>query len=400
MLTFFNIINTFLPTADDVTLYYDYARRTLTGEVPFVDFRVEYPPFAVVFFLLPALFSYPFGGFDRDLYACLFHTECFLLEVATLWLCYRLLCKVYPHARPAIFGPRFIWFTLSALGISLYLLQRFDIGAAFLTTLGLYLLYERKPGWAGLVLALGMGAKLYPAIVLPLALLYLWRYKGEKQMALRCLAGFCLGGVVVFLPFLVLNPGGLLAMLKFHTERGLEIETLFATAVVLGHYLGLAPAISINDHNSLGVTSQWSSFLASFSTVLTLAGLLVLIWLAWRATSPINHLRADWLIQATAVGVLWFILANKVLSPQYLVWMLSFVPFWKGQKQVLFLLAMPLSFIPFPFLIDGLMLLDWLPMLLLLIRNGLLIVIFIQLLPALEVPKAKLAKALKLTQLA
>jgi len=61
---------------------------------------------------------------------------------------------------------------------------------------------------------------------------------------------------------------------------------------------------------------------------------------------------------------------------------------------------MPLSFIPFTFLIDGLMLLDWLPMLLLLIRNGLLIVIFIQLLPALEVPKAKLAKALKLTQLA
>ncbi len=398
MLAFFNIINPILPTADDVTLYFTYARRTLSGELPFLDFRLEYPPFAMIFFLIPALLCYPFGGLERDLYACLFHAEVFALEAGTLAISYCLLRKLYPMARPKVFTPRLIWMTLGGLAISLYLLQRFDIGATFLLSLGLYLIYDRKPGWAGAVLAFGAATKLYPALVLPLALLYFWRYRGDRATALRLLVGFCVTGAAVTLPFLALNPTGFLAFLKFHTERGIEIETIFATIILLGHYLNLAPAISINDHNSLGITSQWSPALTSFSTLLTLAGLVAIIWFAWRATSPDNHLRNDWLIQATAVGVIWFILGNKVLSPQYLVWMLSFVPFWKGSKQPFFLAALLLSFIAFPFLIDGLFLLDWLPMTILAVRNGLLVVVFFQLIPALEVPKSKVVKALHLTQ--
>lgn len=397
-LAFFNIINIFLPTADDVTLYFNYARRTLSGEIPYADFRVEYPPFALVFFIVPALFCYPFGGLERDLYACLFHTECFALEVATLWLCYKTLRKIYPLARSEIFTPRLIWYTLGGLAISLYLLQRFDIGATFLMSLGLYWFYDRKPGLAGAALGLGAAAKLYPAIALPLAMLYLWRYRGDKRSALRVLAGFTIAGIVSTLPFFVISPEGLLAFLKFHSERGLEIESTFATIVAAGHYLNLAPAISYIDHNSLGITSQWSHSLSTFSTLCTVGGLIALIYFAWQATRPDHHLRADWLIQATALGVLWFILANKVLSPQYLVWMLSFVPFWKGKKQVFFLAALPLSFIPFPFLIDWLFLVDWLGMGLLAIRNILLILVFIQLIPALEVPKAKVMKSLHLTQ--
>ncbi len=394
MLALFNIINAILPTSDDVYLYFDYARRTFGGEIPFIDFRVEYPPFAVIFFLIPALFSLPFGGLERDLYAWLFHTQCFVLEALTLYLSLALLRKVYPTVRPAIFTPRLIWYSLGGLAISLYLLQRFDIGATFLMTLGLYLLYDKRPGWAGFIIGLGAATKLYPAILLPLALLYFWRHKGDLRSALNCFFGFAMAGLLLVTPILVVNPGGLLAFLKFHSERGIEIEATFATVVALGHYLGLAPAISINDHNSLGITSTWSHSLSSLSTLVTLLGLAALIWFAWRASSPDNYLKADWLIQAAALGVLWFILANKVLSPQYLIWMLSFVPFWKGQKQPIFLIALLMSFISFPFLIDGLFVIDWLPMTLLAIRNGLLIAVFVQLVPALEVPKSKVARIL------
>jgi hypothetical protein len=398
MLALFNIINIILPTSDDVYLYFNYARRTLGGELPFLDFRVEYPPFAMVFFMIPALVCYVFGGLDREVYAWLFHTQCFMLEAGTLWLSYKLLRKIYPLARPAIFTPRLIWYTLGGLAISLYLLQRFDIAATFLLTLGFYWVYNRKPELAGVALGLGAATKLYPAIALPLIVLYFWRYRRDREFALRSVFGFALAGIVTCLPFLVLNPGGFLGFLKFHSERGIEIESTFATLIALGHYLNLAPAISVIDHNSLGITSQWSSGLATLSSLITVGGLLGLIWLAWHITSPDNHLRVDWLIQATAIGVLWFILANKVLSPQYLIWMLSFVPFWKGQKQPLFLAALVLSFIPFPFLIDWLFLVDWLGMSLLAIRNLLLVIIFIQLIPALELPRLRVLKTSRLAQ--
>lgn len=393
MLVLFTLGNAILPATEDVTTYYEYSRFTVSGKIPFLDFQMEYPPFALIFFLLPWLVLYPAGGLrgefydNRDFYAAIFHVECFLLEIATMWLAYRLLRKLYPSVRPSAFARPLLYYTLGVLAISLYMLQRFDIGASFLLLLGLYLIYDQKPGWAGVALALGTGAKLYPAIALPLGLIYLWRYKDDHKAAWRCLSGFCLAGVVITLPALLISPGGLLAFLKYHSERGIEIESIYATVAVLGHYSNLAPATSIVDHSSIGFASPWNSSLSSLSTLLTIGGLLAIVALAWRCARIDYQLRSDWLIQVTVLGVLWFILANKVLSPQYMIWLLAFVPFWKGSKQPLFLIALLLSFIPFPLLSAELFRLDWKPMVVLVVRNGILIIIFWQLLPILRVPK-------------
>jgi uncharacterized membrane protein len=393
MLVLFTLGTAILPATEDVTAYYEYSRRIMMGLVPYKDFAIEYPPFALVFFLLPWLVLYPAGGLqgefydNRDFYASVFHVECFLLEVAVMLLAYRLLRKIYPEASPLSFTSRMIWYTLGALAISLYMMQRFDIGAAFLLLLGLYLLYDNKPGWAGVVLGLGTAAKLYPAIALPLALIYLWRYQSNHKGAWRCLVGFGMAGALVTLPFVLISPEGFLNFLKYHSDRGIQIETIFATIAALGHYLGLNPASSIVDHTSIGVASPWSKNLATLSTLLTVGGLLALYWLAWRKARPGNKLSTDWLVQATALVVLWFILANKVFSPQYMIWVLAFVPFWKGRKQTLVLLALLLSFVPFPLLAAELFKLDWKPMVVLIVRNGLLLALFVQLLSILRIPK-------------
>jgi len=194
---------------------------------------------------------------------------------------------------------------------------------------------------------------------------------------LRCLAGFSATAALLILPLFILSPGGLLAVLKYHSERGIQIETIYASIIVLGHYLGLAPATSAIDHTSIGFNSAWNQNLSSFSTLLTVIGLGLIIGLAWRATRPDHHLRADWLIQVSALAILWFILANKVFSPQYVIWLLSFVPFWKGFKQPLFVLALILSFVAFPLMNDELFRLDWQPMAVLAVRNGLLFIIML-----------------------
>lgn len=378
----FNLLSGILPTADDVEIYFRYTRWTLSGELPYRDFIIEYPPFSLVFFILPGLLSYPLGGLELERYKLLFHTESFALNLATLWLAYSLLKRLYPAVAakaPHNLSWRMVAFTFGSILISLYLMQRFDVGASFLTMLAIWLFYKHRPAWSGVALGLGFTAKLYPGILLPLVLLYFLYVKNDWRSIWRYLAGFSLACTVVLLPFVLTGASGLRAFLAYHADRGIELETIYATIIVVGSYLGLTAALSMTDYGGLGLASAWVKPLATFSTILTVAGLLLIYFFIWRTLSRNGgRVRLDWFVNVVSLTILWFILANKVLSPQYLIWLLPFVPIWRGwNKTILYLIALPLSFIPFPFLIDWLARLDALPFIILTIRNGLLAAIFV-----------------------
>ncbi len=368
-----------LPAANDVEIYYNYARRTLQGELPYRDFFIEYPPLALLFFMPPALLSSLLGGISLPAYTLWLHCEFFGLNLACLWLIYFLL-------RSQTFSKtdkkaRLQSFTWGSVLISLYLLQRFDIGIAFLTLLAIYFFQQQKPGWAGVMLALGTLAKLYPALLLPLFFGLYWYPGRDRRSIIRCGVGFGVGGLVLLLPFLLTGLEGLKSFLVFQGERGLELESLFAGLVVLGSYLHLTQALSMVEHGGLGLASYWVRSLASASTLLTLVGEAVLLFFMWRNLRKEFRLpQFDWLINAASLLILWFILANKVISPQYLIWLLVLAPFWRSKTtQRLLLLTLPLSIIAFPFLVDWLILLDPLPFAILAVRNTLLVAIFVRL---------------------
>ncbi len=380
----FNLLSNILPTADDVDIYFRYTRWTLSGELPYRDFVIEYPPFSLVFFIIPGLLCYPLGGLEIERYKLLFHTECFALNLATLWLAYALLKQLYPAVATKAhhnLSWRMAAFTFGSILISLYLMQRFDVGATFLTILAIWLFYKHQPLWSGVALGLGFTAKLYPGILLPLVLLYFLYVKNDWRSIWRYLAGFSLACVVVLVPFILTGSEGLKVFLSYHIDRGIELETIYATIIVFGSYLGLTHALSMTDHGGLGLASDWVKPLATASTILTFAGLLLIYYFIWRTLSRNGgRVRLDWFVNVVSLTILWFILANKVLSPQYLVWLLPFVPMWRGwNKTILFLITLPLSFIPFPFLIDWLARLDALPFIILTVRNGLLAAIFVML---------------------
>ena len=368
-----------LPAANDVEIYYNYARRSLDGELPYRDFVIEYPPLALLFFLPPALVSYPFG-FSLTSYTWWLHGEFFLLNLASLWLIYDLLRT--RQLSSAEQGSRLKLFTWGSVLISLYLLQRFDIGVAFLTLLALWFFQKNRPASLGVVLAVGTLAKLYPALLLPLVLGLYWYAARDRRAVARCGVGFGVAIVGLALPFVLTGFEGLKGFLVYQGERGVELESLFAGLIVLGSYMGLTHSLSMVEHGGLGLASEWVRPLATASTVITLLGLLVLIAFLWRdlrRNPPADRL--GWLIRAASILILWFVLANKVISPQYLIWLLVFAPFWPGKAKIyLLLICFPLSFLPFPFLVDGLILLDPLPFGLLAVRNLLLVAIFILLL--------------------
>jgi hypothetical protein len=436
----FNLINSILPTAGDISIYYKYATLMLNGKLPYHDFSVEYPPLAIIFFMLPAWVSNWFGLPSLSRFAVVFHTECFILAVGTLAIISATWRQLYPKAKTVVWTWRVGLYTFGSLVICLYLLQRFDIAAAFLTALALYLFCRQKPALTGGVLAVGTLVKLYPALLIPLLLMYYWHKQRDWQASTRLTLGFAGTSLAVMLPVAILvTPTSLLGFLEYHAERGIQTESIFASLIMLGRTFGLITATISDDHGSLNLASDWSKPLASFSSLLTILGLLVIYWLIWKFISnfrvgqPVAErlvtpkpnanfigfvaqrespdlsmkekdtksikntergtVSIEWVLQAAALIILWFMLANKVISPQYMIWLLPFLPFWKGAKVWLYLLALSLSFIPFPFLVVGIIKLEPLPYLILVLRNTLLAIIFVQLLNDLrgKLPNARLS---------
>ena len=71
------------------------------------------------------------------------------------------------------------------------------------------------------------------------------------------------------------------------------------------------------------------------------------------------------------------ILANKVLSPQYLVWLLPFAALLPGPQALLLVAASVLTTIEYPILFDALRSIDPFPVLVVNVRNAMLLALFV-----------------------
>lgn len=169
------------------------------------------------------------------------------------------------------------------------------------------------PGAGGAALGVGAAAKVFPAALLPLALLHRGRRAG---------IGFLTAGVLVTLPFAVLGPGGLRFTTLQQLKRPLQIESLG------GSLLLVADADVVNSYGSHNVAGVAGPVVAALQLVL-LAAALVAVWTLF-ARGPRDDAR---LLTAAAASVAAFVAFGKVLSPQYLIWLapvvsLAAAPVW------------------------------------------------------------------------
>ena len=82
------------------------------------------------------------------------------------------------------------------------------------------------------------------------------------------------------------------------------------------------------------------------------------------------------LVHFAAATVLVVILTNKVLSPQYIVWVLPFVALLSPRKSLLFLAIVVLTTLVYPLEFQALIKLHPVQVVLLNVRNALLVVFF------------------------
>ena len=329
----------------DTPVYQRYGNAIARGEVPYRDFSVEYPPGALPVFALPGLAE---PGHEQDVTTGFRHAF-----ESLMWLCGATalvgMALVLLSVRA---GPVHVWGALALaavapLALGSVVLSRFDLWPTALVVASLAAL---SSGWLRLgsgLLGLAVTAKLFPAVLAPLALVYVWRRRGARE-AFVC-AGV-LGGVVacVFAPFAAVSPGDVWHSVSIQLTRPLQIESL-GSAVLLAAHQTAGVAVTVEtSHGSQNLAGGTAHAIAITQTVLQAAAL-VAVWTAFARGRPT---RED-LVRSSAAALIVFVALGKVLSPQFLIWLIPVVPLVRGRRglwgSALLILALVLTQLWFPF---------------------------------------------------
>jgi hypothetical protein len=327
----------------DVPIYQRYGDAIAGGKLPYRDFALEYPPAALPVFAIPALVR-PHQG-DVEGYRIGFEVELLVCGVLTLMFMLAILLRL--EAGPVRLGLALGAAALAPLALGSVVLSRFDLWPTALTVGALAALVVGRGRLGSGVLGLAFAAKLFPAALLPLALAWVWRRRGRREAAI-CLGVFAAVALACFLPFVILAPHGLWAAITNQTNRPLQIETLGAGFLLVAHAVGGLGITMRPSHGSQNLAGTAPDVIAAVQTVIQL-GMLAGIWV-WFARGPAERER---LVRAWAASVCAFVAFGKVLSPQFLIWLIPLVPLVRGRRGLaaggLLAIALGLTQLWFPY---------------------------------------------------
>ncbi|SDY22804.1 Uncharacterized membrane protein [Modestobacter sp. DSM 44400] len=290
-----------------------------TGQVPYLDSKVEYPVLTGAFMGVAAELAYRYDTVAEAVgplpsvvpvesyyvVTCLLLSACALLTTrAVLGLSGR---------RPwdaAMVG-------LSPL-LFVHAFTNWDLFAVALASLGMWAWARRHPVLAGVLIGLGTAAKLYP--VLLLGVLFVLCLRAGR---LRTWAGAALGAAVAWLvvnvPIAVLAPENWTRFFTLNGSRPADPDTLWNIA------------LTVTDNRILdGPLAEGQS--PSVLNAVVAGALLVLA--AAVAALALLAPRRPRVAQLAFLLVAGFLLVNKVWSPQYSLWLLPLAvlarPHWRS----------------------------------------------------------------------
>jgi hypothetical protein len=329
----------------DTPVYQGYADRVAKGDLPYRDFQVEYPPLAFAAFLPPrAVASSPHGyrvAFEREMGL--------LLVVAAAATAMTAAAAGLGAGRIAAAGGLVALGPALAGGVSM---TRFDLWPVALVALALWAAAAGRDVVGGALLGLATAAKLWPALVAaPLVALAVRR--GGRLLGSRVLVAFAAALAVPLAIALALSPSGLWHALTVQASRPLQIESTAAVALVSLYHLGIGGPLGVvtsaGSQNLSGSGVRLAAAVTSGVALAAVAGLTVLgarRLLAGRDASVGEAAR--WSLAAVAATLAF----GRVLSPQFVLWLLPFPLLVRGGRAwlaaALVVLALGLTQAEFP----------------------------------------------------
>ena len=290
---------------NDLFVYRTFAEPVLSGALPYRDIAFEYPPLAAPAIALPGL-----AGTGEEAFRWAFALWTLGAAAAVVLLCGALARAGGGDGR-AVRGAM-LAAALMPLVCGALLRTHFDLFPVAILLAGLLLLCRERPRTGLAVLGLGAMTKLFPLVAVPVALVWLvTRGRREAwQGALACAAVVA----VVAGAAVAASPGGALDAVRYHLDRPVQVESSPALVVLGLDAAGAGEASSVSSHRSDGLVhpaadAVTSLFLAAFAAVVALL-------CARTSESPRD------LVIATFAGCTAFALFGKVLSPQFVIWVL------------------------------------------------------------------------------
>ena len=353
----------------DLHIYQGYAEKLLHGALPYRDVFVEYPPGAFAVFLPPT-------AFGSDHYNAAFKCLMALCGVATLVLVALVLAELGASRRRLYVAVGLL--ALSPVALGPISLNTYDAWPALLTVLALWLFLRERQVLGFAVLGLAITAKVYPLVLVPLACIFVWRRSGPRRVALG-LAALVVVVAAVVAPFAAYAPHGVFESFRSQAERGLQVESLGASLLLVLDRLGLYDAQVVTTTGVAGRNLSGSAADAIALVSLVLEGLAVAA--VGVLYARVRDARAH-LPLAFAAAVAGFIAFTKVFSPQYLAWLVPLVVLADGAVAVaLATVALVLAQVWF-FHYHALFRIAW-PVWLLLMRDLVLVALYVVLAGAL-----------------
>ena len=181
----------------------------------------------------------------------------------------------------------------------------FDALATALAAGGMLAWARRRPGWAGVLLGLGVAAKLYPALLL-VVLIVLGLRAGRLAEVARTTTAAIGTWLVVNAPVMLLFPRGWSEFFRLNARRDSDMDSLYNVVKSFTGWRGF--------DSNLGF---WQPPIVLNTVVAILFGLCcaAVAYIAW--TAP----RRPRVAQLAFLLVAMFLVVNKVWSPQFSLWL-------------------------------------------------------------------------------
>ncbi|MFJ3230238.1 glycosyltransferase 87 family protein [Streptomyces sp. NPDC086787] len=332
--------------------WYDVLRQ---GTFPLHDVTWQYPPAAALAILSPGLL--PFLG-----YTTAFFVLACLADLTVL----SLLGYAGGRRDRSRLGA-WMWVAgVPLLGPTVY--ARYDLLVTALAVGGL-LTVARHPRAAGVLAGLGAMVKVWPVLILT-------GLRGRDGRRAWAAAATAAGALALL--FALTMPGAF-AFLAFQRDRGTEVESLGALVFHAARHFGWRGEVLLN-YGSVEFLGPYVGVVSTAALGLTGAAFgWLLLWrlrVARRGTGSPPSAVAD----AAFTAVLLFTVTSRVISPQYLVWLIGLAgvclcfPGTRMRPPALLLLpAALLTVLEFPAGFEHVVASDAYGTALLFLRNGLLL---------------------------
>ena len=352
----------------DLRLYFGVSRDVMRGLVPYRDFPLEYPPLALLPLTLPALVA-PARPLGMNGYLWSF------VAMNAIWSSLLAYCVMrLARARMDRSGVLATFALHAALGIigAPLFLWRFDLFPALLLALAMIAVLDDRPGLAGILTGAGIATKIYPAVLLPI----LWAWysaAGDRRAIARLTVGAVAVPLALTAPLLILAPDGVLAFVAYHQQRGLQLESVASGVLMVGRLAGLNDLSAAQSHGAIHLVTAAGEAIKGWLIIALIASMALITFCASRRFRRAGGRDGATLVAFALAAVLVFMVTNRVLSPQYLAWLLPFTPFLRRGQAVAAVAAFALTIFIFPFHYESLIRMEPLAILALNGRNVVLV---------------------------